>query len=78
MTYYPEQVQQFVVCINNANYAAALEVGKIYPLLPDADAEAMHMVRIIDESGEDYLYDASCFMAIDLPLPIQIALREAA
>ena len=51
MTYYPAQVQKFVVCINNANYAAVLEVGKIYPLLPDAEAEAMHMVRIIDESG---------------------------
>lgn len=78
MLYNSEQGQRFVVCINNAHYAAALETGKIYSLLPDAQAEAMHMVRIIDESGEDYLYDASYFMEIDLPLSIQIALREAA
>ena len=78
MQYYPEQAQEFVVCIENSNYLAALEVGKIYPVLPDNDAMKMQMIRIIDESGEDYLYAADYFLAIDLPQPIQVALRRAA
>ena len=78
MQYYPEQAHEFVVCIENSSYLAALEVGKIYPVLPDSDATMMQMIRIIDESGEDYLYAADYFLSIDVPQPIQVALRKAA
>jgi hypothetical protein len=78
MMYYPEQAQQFVVCIDNNHYQAALEVGKIYSVLPDTGAAAMQMLRVIDESGADYLYATSYFLPIDLPQSIQDALRKAA
>ena len=51
----------FVVCIRNAGYEASLERGKHYRLVRDADAARHHHLRIIDESGEDYLYPESCF-----------------
>lgn len=47
---------EFVVCINNQDYSASLEVQKIYQVLPDSQADAHQMIRVIDESGEDYLY----------------------
>ena len=51
----------FVVCVRNAGYEAALERGRHYRRLSDADAEERRQLRIIDESGEDYLYPESCF-----------------
>ena len=53
----------FVVCVRNAGYEASLERGKHYRLVRDADAAKHHQLRIIDESGEDYLYPDSCFSA---------------
>ena len=50
-----------VVCVRNAGYEASLDCGKRYRLLPDAEAAGHRQVRIIDESGEDYLYPESCF-----------------
>ncbi len=58
---------QFVVCIKNENYPASLEVRKIYQMIPDSHATKHHLIRIIDESGEDYLYPAAYFVAIELP-----------
>lgn len=58
---------QFVVCLNNGGYEASLEPRKIYQVLPDKDAEEHKMLRIIDESGEDYLFPASLFSPISLP-----------
>ena len=69
---------RFAICIANTEYPAALEVRKIYQVLPDADAAQHHYLRIIDESGEDYLYPAAYFVPIDLPPPIQEALLHAA
>lgn len=57
----------FVVCINNAGYAASLEARKIYQTLPDAQAAQHQMIHVIDESGEDYLYPATCFAPIQVP-----------
>lgn len=57
----------FVVCINNDDYSASLETRKIYETLPDEDAARHGQLRIIDESGEDYLYPESLFMSIELP-----------
>jgi hypothetical protein len=68
----------FAVCIENKDYPAALEVGKIYRVLPDADAAQHRYLRIIDESGEDYLYPETYFVLIDLPQSIQEALLRAA
>lgn len=58
---------QFVVCLNNNGYEASLEPRKIYQILPDKEAESHKMLRVIDESGEDYLFPASLFSPISLP-----------
>ncbi len=59
--------RNFVVCIKNDDYPASLEVRKIYRVLPDNDAAGHHLVRVIDESGEDYLYPEDYFSPIDVP-----------
>jgi hypothetical protein len=58
---------KFVVCIDNDSYPASLELHKIYRVLPDADAAADGDLRIIDESGEDYLFPSSYFVPIQVP-----------
>lgn len=67
----------FVVCVRNTGYPAALETRKIYRTVADRDAESHGLLRVVDESGEDYLYPAKFFMAVDLPQPVQSALRRA-
>lgn len=52
---------RFCVCLSNDGYPAALEVRKVYRWLPDADAEAEGLRRVIDESGESYLYPGGAF-----------------
>jgi len=69
--------KRFVVCIRNTGYPASLERRKIYQALADADAEAHSLVRVIDESGEDYLYPEKFFLALDLPQGVETALRRA-
>ena len=64
----------FLICINNQGYAASLEKGKVYQLIIDKKGQDRGFVRIIDESGEDYLYPEEYFMTIDLPKRIQEAL----
>jgi len=51
-----ELKNQFAICIGNENYPASLEVRKIYQILPDTQASKHNLIRVIDESGEDYLY----------------------
>lgn len=58
----------FVICLRNAGYEASLDRGARYRLLPDEEAARHHQVRIVDESGEDYLYPESCFSRIDLTI----------
>jgi hypothetical protein len=65
----------FVVCINNENYPASLELHKIYRVIPDEDAVADGDIRVIDESGEDYLYPASYFAPIKVPQVEESLLR---
>ncbi len=65
--------KQFVVCINNEEYPASLEPRKIYQVMSDARAAKHQLVRIIDESGQDYLYPADYFVPIDLPQPVERA-----
>jgi hypothetical protein len=62
-----EKKENFVVCINNQDYPASLELNKIYRAIPDADAEQDGDLRVIDESGEDYLYPAEWFVPVTLP-----------
>ncbi len=57
----------FVVCINNAEYPASLELHKIYRVLGDEDARREGDLRVVDESGEDYLYPAEWFVSVKLP-----------
>jgi len=69
---------KFVICIDNSEYPASLEKRKIYEVLPDSDAEKMEHIRVIDESGEDYLYPASCFIDANLSKEIRDAVTRAA
>lgn len=58
---------QFVICVRNDGYPASLEPCKVYRVVSDPEAAAHRMMRIIDESGEDYLYPQDRFIAIELP-----------
>lgn len=58
---------EFVLCIANKDYPVSLEPRKIYQTLPDPQAQQHHLLRIIDESGEDYLYPAAYFVPVQLP-----------
>lgn len=69
--------RRFAVCVKNRGYEAALERNKIYVLLSDADAAKDGDVRVIDESGEDYLYPAAWFIAVELPKAVELALLKA-
>lgn len=68
---------RFVVCIDNSEYPASLELHKLYRVIPDGDAEREGDLRVIDESGEDYLYPSNYFAPIELPRTIVRALRKA-
>jgi hypothetical protein len=69
---------KFVVCVNNAEYPASLELHKIYRVLPDEDAAADGDIRVVDESGEDYLYSSEWFVPIELPQVIEESLLRVA
>ncbi len=69
---------RFAVCIDNSEYPASLELHKIYRVLSDEDAAEDGDLRVIDESGEDYLYPAQYFVLIELPQEVQKSLLHAA
>jgi len=77
MTTRKSSTPRFVICVDNAEYPASLELHKVYRVVPDVDALADGDLRIIDESGEDYLYPAAYFVAIDLPRPIVRAMNKS-
>ena len=66
----------FVVCVNNDDYPTSLEVRKIYHAIEDKEAETHNFLRVVDESGEDYLYPAHYFMALPLPGEVEEALTN--
>lgn len=68
---------QFVVCIDNLDYPAALELHKIYRVIPDEEAALDGDIRVIDESGEDYLYPSSYFAPIQLSAIVQESILKA-
>ncbi len=73
----PSRKRQFVVCLRNNRYEVSLERHKIYQALPDRDAARHGQVRVIDESGEDYLYPATYFAPIELPQAVRKAVLAA-
>ena len=70
--------RRFVVCIRNDGYPAALETRKLYETLPDLEAEKHGQLRVIDESGEDYLYPEELFVPLRLPKSVRDALVNVA
>jgi hypothetical protein len=69
---------KFAVCVRNEGYEASLERNKIYAVLPDEGAERDGDVRVIDESGEDYLFSADRFVAIEVPAAVKASLLKQA
>jgi hypothetical protein len=69
--------KSLVVCVSNAGYAVSLEKRKIYVSLRDAAADKHGLLRIVDESGDDYLYPKALFRAVDLPVAVRRAVMAA-
>lgn len=67
---------EYVVCVDNSDYPVALELHKIYRTLPDDDAATSGDLRVVDESGEDYLFPASSFVPISVPERVRSSLRR--
>ena len=63
----PKPKQRFVLCVNSGTYKASLEPRKVYRVLKDPTAEAKSLLRVVDDSGEDYLFPARLFVPIDVP-----------
>lgn len=70
--------KRLVICVDNSGYEVCLERRKIYVALPDARAEKLGQLRVVDESGEDYLYPKGSFVAVVLPQTIRRAVLKAA
>lgn len=68
---------RFVLCVSNKDYPASLELRKVYRLLPDEKAARHRQLRVIDESGEDYLYPEAYFVPIKLPQAAERAVLKA-
>jgi len=73
-----KSARRLVICVDNKGYEVSLERRKIYVTLPDARAEKLGQIRVIDESGEDYLYDKRAFLAVELPQAVRRAVLMAA
>lgn len=73
-----EDKESLVVCLDNSGYEASLERRKIYVALPDVAAAQLGQVRVVDESGEDYLYPERRFVSVELPTAIRRAVLQAA
>jgi hypothetical protein len=74
------RAKQFALCIDNAGYEVSLILGKVYPVLADARAARDGLVRVVDETGEDYLFDKSNFVFVDFPVAVRkkiLALQNA-
>ena len=71
------QKKRFVICVRNEGYPASLEVRKLYQVLPDSGASEHGLIRVIDESGEDYVYPEDYFVPIELPQSAEKALTLA-
>jgi hypothetical protein len=72
-----EENPRFAVCVRNEGHEASLERNKLYVMLSDPDAEREGDVRVVDESGEDYLYPAEWFVPLEVPKAVQDSLLKA-
>ncbi len=70
--------QKFLLCVENQGYEASLEIRKLYEKLPDKEAERHNQVRIIDESGGDYLYPSGFFAPVRLSIQTKSRIIEKA
>jgi hypothetical protein len=77
MTPVKREEPQFVICVKNRSRPASLELRKVYRVLPDEAALELGQIRVIDESGEDYLYPQSYFVLVDLPPAVGKAVLRA-
>jgi len=68
---------RFAVCIKNSGYPASLELRKLYQVLDDSEAAKDDMIRVIDESGEDYLFPSDMFVFVALPASVEEAVLQA-
>ena len=68
---------RFVLCIKNDGYQASLERRKIYRLIADSQAESKGMLRLVDESGEDYLFPSDYFVPIQVPTEASVAFADS-
>lgn len=68
--------KRFVICLENEGYEVSLERRKVYQTLPDPDASKHRQIRVIDESGEDYLYPSGNFLAVELPPAVEGTLNS--
>jgi len=68
--------KRFALCIDNSDYQASLIKRKLYEIIPDEDAAKDDFIRIVDESGEDYLYHCSYFILLELPAEVEQALAS--
>ena len=75
----PERsAHHYAVCVRNDGYLASLELRKLYRVLEDTFANQHDMIRVVDESGEDYLYPTEFFVALDLPASVAKVLGKIA
>ncbi len=72
------ETKQFAICIQNGEYTGTLELRKVYEVLQDPDAAARNYVRVIDESGDDYLYPHTWFVPVTVPEGVEQLLHELA
>ena len=75
MTKKSKRPTTFAVCVDNTGYPASLEAGKLYQVVPDAEAEKHGLIRVIDESGEDYGYSAERFFVLPVPHALEKVLK---
>jgi len=69
-----DQKKRFVICVDNTDYEASLILRKLYEIIPDEPADKDDLIRIVDESGEDYLYHKSGFILVEFPQEMEYAL----
>jgi len=69
---------KFAICTENKGYEASLELRKLYQVIPDSKAQALDQIRVIDESGDDYLFPAAYFAPVDLPASVAERVKQTA
>ena len=77
MTTRRQSYRHLAVCVDNTEYPASLEIHKLYRVLPDRDAEREGELRVVDESGEDYLYPADYFVLVEFPAGTARVLKKS-